>query len=118
MLVASSRPPSPPSSSAVGALAFFEKRDQRLLVDQMPGEADALVETDEVRRDVRMYAVARGLDRGPHHRHRRALAFGAGDVHDRRKAVLRIAHRREKPLDAAERQIDQLRMQPAEALEN
>ena len=102
----------------VGALAFFEKRDQRLLVDQMAGEADALVETDEMRRDVGVHAVARGFEAGPHRRHRRAFAFGAGDVHDRRKAVLRIAHRREKPLDAAERQIDQLRMKPAEALQN
>ena len=37
---------------------------------------------------------------------------------DRRQLVLRIAERREQPLDAAERQIDQLRVQPAEPLEN
>ena len=143
-LVASSRPPSPTSSSTmsagvrakarkaaavviskkvIGASRLARSHSSRsaisaLLVDQLPGEADALVETHEMRRDVGMHAVARGLETGPHRGHRRAFALGAGDVHDRRKVVLRIAQRREQPLDAAERQIDQLRMQPAEALEN
>ncbi len=75
----------------VGALAFFEKRDQLMLLDQLTREADALVETHEMRRDVSVHVVARGLETGPHRRYRRAFALGAGDVDDRRKIVLRIA---------------------------
>src|SRR5438132_14119450 len=71
-----------------------------------------------MRRDVGVHAVARGLETGPDCGYRRAFALGAGDMDDRWKGVLRIAERREKPLDAAERQVDQLRMQPSEALEN
>ena len=41
----------------------------------------------------------------------RALAVGAGDVDDRRQRSCGIAELRQQPLDAAERQVDQLRMQ-------
>ncbi len=47
---------------------------------------------------------------------RRSLAVGAGHVHDGRQLVLRIPERGEQALDAAERQVDRLRMQLLEAL--
>jgi hypothetical protein len=39
------------------------------------------------------------------------LAVGAGNVHDRRQPLVRIAQLAEQPLDPAERQVDQQRVQ-------
>ena len=98
-------------AAAVGALALLEQRQQRALVDQPAGEADALVEAHEMRRGVDVDAPARGLQHGAQIGDDRALAVGAGDMDDRRQAALRMAERGEQPRDAVERQVDQLRMQ-------
>ena len=80
-----------------------ERRRQPLLGDQLAGEPDALVEAHQVRRGVDVHPVAGGLEPGADHRHRRALAVGAGDVDHRRQRALGVAERGEQPLDAAER---------------
>ena len=139
-LVASSRPPSPVSSNTISAGMRAKARNaaavviskkvigaprlarshssssstSRVFVDQLAGEADALVKAHQMRRDVGVDPVAGGFEAGAQGRDRRALAVGAGDMDDRRQLVLRIAERRQQPLDAAERQVDQLRVQRAQ----
>ena len=102
---------------AIGALAFLEQRNQRFLIDQAPVEADAFMEADEMRLGECMHAMSARFEAGAQCGYRRSLAIGAGDVDDRRQPVLRITERRKQPLDAAERQIDQFRVQPAKPLE-
>jgi len=63
-------------------------------------------------------AMARGLEAGAECRHRRALAVGAGDMDHRRQPALGMIQRREQPLDAVEREIDELRMELAKALQD
>jgi hypothetical protein len=53
-----------------------------------------------------------------HGRDGRALAVGAGDVHDRRQPVLRTAKRRQQAMDAVEREVDRLRMQLRQTVED
>ena len=72
-------------SPPIGALAFVQHREQRVLVDQLAGEADALVEAHEVRRGIDVDAIAGRFEAGAHRRDRRALAVGAGDMDDRRQ---------------------------------
>ena len=55
------------------------------------GEADALVEADEMRAGKGVDPVARRLDRGAQEGAGRALAVGAGDMEDRRQPILRPA---------------------------
>ena len=52
-----------------------------------------------------------GLEAGAQHGDDRALAVGAGDVDHRRQPALGVAERGEQPLDAAERQVDDLGVQ-------
>ena len=143
-LVASSRPPRPTSSRhqsagvsamarkaaavviskkvigarAVRGLAALEQRGERVLVDQAAGEADALVEAGEVRRGVDVDAGAAGLEAGAQRGDDRALAVGAGDVDDRRQPALGMAERGEEPLDAAEREVDDLGVQRRQPVED
>ena len=49
-----------------------------------------------------MHALAERLRDGADEGQRRALAVGAGDMHHRRKLVLRVAKRGEQALDPAE----------------
>ncbi len=95
----------------IGPLALLQHVEQRVLVDQPSGQPDPLVKAHEMRRGVDMGAVAGGFGAGAHRRDGRTLAVGAGDMDDRRQMVLRIAERRQQPLDPAERQVDLLRMQ-------
>ena len=62
---------------------------QRLILDQPPGEADALVEADEMRAGIDMGLEPRRLQRGAQEGAGRALAVGAGDVEDGRQRPLR-----------------------------
>ena len=103
---------------AVGGLAALEQRGERVLVDQAAGEADALVEAGEVRRGVDVDAGAAGLEAGAQRGDDRALAVGAGDVDDRRQPALGMAERGEEPLDAAEREVDDLGVQRRQPVED
>ena len=101
---------------AVARLRAGQHVDQRVLADRVrlaagAGELDALVEAHQMRRGVDVHARARGLEHGLEIGRHRALAVGAGDVHARRQAFVGIAELAEQPLDAAERKIDQQRMQ-------
>src|SRR5271155_5500835 len=71
-----------------------------------------------MRRGVDMRAVAGRFETRADHCHRRPFALGAGDMHYRRKPVLRVAERGEQPLDTLERQVNKLRVQTAEPLEH
>ncbi len=75
------------------------------------GELDALVEADEVRRGVDVGPLARRLQHGLEERGGGALAVGAGNMNDRRETLLRVAQLGEQRLDAAERKVDQPRVQ-------
>ena len=86
--------PSPASSTSV------EQRGELVVVDQPAGDADALVEADEVRAGEDVDRVARRLERGAQEGAGRALAVGAGDVEDRRQAILRTAEPVEQRGDA------------------
>ena len=70
--------------AAVGLLRGEKRIDQGILGDVAPADPDALVKTHEVRRNVGVYAIACGLETSPHCRHSGALAFSAGNMHDRR----------------------------------
>ena len=77
---------------AVGGLErFAENRGQHGVPDQLSGEADALVEADQVRARIDMGLEPRRLDRGAQEGAGRALAVGPGDVEDGRQRPLRIA---------------------------
>ena len=143
-LVASSRPPSPTSTSAmsagvsamarnaaavviskkvIGAPAFAASQRASSAASRgssisRAGEPDALVEAREVRRGVGVHRQARGLEPGAQHGDDRALAVGAGDMDDRRQPALRVAERGQEPLDAAEREVDDLRVQRGQAGED
>ncbi len=88
---------------AVGGVERLgEQGGQRLIVDQPPGEADALVEADQMRAGIDMRREARRLDRRAQKGAGRALAVGPGDVEDRRQALLGIAElgeQRRNPLE-------------------
>ena len=100
------------------ARARGEKLAQEGIVDEGAGEADALVEADEMGRGVDMRAVAGRLGDGAQIGHGRALAVGPRDMDDRRQAVLRIAEIGEQPLDAVEREVDRLGVERGQAVEN
>ena len=102
--------------AGVGALRAREHIDQLGLADGPrlavgAGQLDALVEAHQMRRGVDVHALARRLQHGLEVGRGRALAVGAGDVDDGRQAILRVAELGQQPLDAAERKVDQLRVQ-------
>ena len=103
---------------AVDGFAFLQQREQRLFLDQLAGEADALVEAHEMGRDIGMHAIAGRLQHGAQIGDDGALAVGAGDMDDRRQAPFGMAEALQQPPDAVERQIDDLRMKPVQPLEN
>ena len=74
---------------AVGGVERLgEQGGQRVVLDQLPGEADALVEADQMGAGVDMGAEPGRLDRGAQEGAGRALAVGAGDMEDRRQRAL------------------------------
>jgi len=95
---------------AVGRLAGLDRGFERVVVDNRAGQPDALVEAHEMRRGVDVHAVARRLGHGADVGAERALAVGAGDMHDRRQALLGIAHAVEQALEPREVEIDDARM--------
>ena len=58
------------------------------------------------------------LEAGAQHGDDRALAVGAGDVDDRRQPALGMAERGEQPLDAAEREVDDLGVERGQPVED
>ena len=104
---------------AIGLFDFGERFAENIVFHQPAaawrGEPDALAEGDEMRRGIDVNADAGGLQDGPHEGDGRALAVGAGDMDDRRQALLRIAERGEQALDALQRQVDPLGMQLEQA---
>ncbi len=60
----------------------------------------------------------RGFEAGAQEGDGRALAVGAGDMDHRRQPTLRLAQRRQQPQHAVERQVDELRMQPQQPLQD
>ena len=58
-----------------------------------------------------MHALAERLGDGAGEGEEGALAVGAGDMHHRRQLVLRVAESGKQPLDAPKRQVDRLRVQ-------
>ena len=58
-----------------------------------------------------MHALAERLGDGAGEGEERAFAVGAGDMQHRRQLLLRMTERGKQPLDAPERQVDRLRMQ-------
>ncbi len=80
-----------------------EQFGQRRIVDQGAGEADALVEADQVRAGVDMRLEAGGLGGGADERASRSLAVGAGDMDHRWQLQLGMAesvHEDRDPLQA------------------
>ena len=61
-----------------------------VVVDQRAGDADALVEADEVRAGEGVDPVPRRFERGAEEGAGRALAVGPGDMEHRRQPVLRV----------------------------
>ena len=102
--------------AGVGALGALQQLDQLRLADWArlavgTGDLDALMEAHQMRRGVDVHALAGCLQHGLQQRGGGALAVGAGDVDDRRQAVVRVAEPGQQRLDAAERQIDAPRVQ-------
>src|SRR6185312_5099108 len=104
--------------AVIDALAFLEKRDQPLVVDQRATDADTLVEADEMRLRKHVDALAGGFEERAHERDRRAFAVGARDMDDVRHLVLRIAKLAQEALHPVEGQVDQFRVQAEKPRQN
>ena len=90
------------STPVAGVEHLGEQPGQGLVVDQLAGDPDALVEADEVRAGEGVDLVAARLQRRTEERDGRALAVGSGDMEDGRKPVLRAAEPVEDNGDALE----------------
>ena len=76
-----------------------------------PGQHDALMEMDEMGRGIDMHAFAERLGDGAGESEERAFAVGAGDMQHRRQLLLGMTECGEQALDPPERQVDRLRME-------
>ena len=103
---------------AIDPLGLGQYFVQQVVVDHLAGNADALVEAHQVRRGIDMDSVARGLGHGAQIGDQRTLAVGAGDMHHRRQLQMWRADIGQQALDALKPEIDELGMQPREAVEN
>ena len=103
---------------AVRRFARLQKFNQVGFADRAAGQADAFVKAHQVGRGVGLHRGARRTQHGAQEGDHRALAVGPGDVDDRGQVRLRMAEAREQPLDAAERKVDQLGVQPGQAVED
>ena len=97
-----------PASAALLPARPLEARGQPCLGDGLATDEDALVEVDEMGRDVAVDLLAARLQHRRQHRQRTALAVGAGNMHHRRQAKLRPVQCRQQPLHPAQREIDAL----------
>ena len=64
----------------VGLLALCQHGIEKVVVDQVTGDPDALVEAHQMRRGVDVDAIARRLGHGAHVGDQGTLAVGAGDM--------------------------------------
>ena len=107
--------------AAIGGFGAGEAIDQQILGDRRravrAGEHDALMKIDEMRRGIDVHALAERLGDGAGEGEERALAVGAGDMQHRRQLLFGLAERGEQPLDAPKRQVDRLRVQLLQPLE-
>ena len=81
---------------------FGEERGELGILDQLPGNADAFVEADQMRAGEDVDLVPGSFERGAQEGAGRALAVGAGDMEDGREPVLRPAEAVEQCGDALE----------------
>ena len=101
-----------------GLIRELTGSDERFLTLSAPGDTDsynyadddALMKADEVGRCVDMHGIAGGFEHGLEVGGDGALAIGAGDMHDGRQPEMRVAELGKQALDAAQGQVDQLRM--------
>ena len=105
-------------AASIEMLDPFESGIELAGADQSAGEANALVETHQMRRIIDMDALSRRFEKGAEIGDGRALGIGAGNVDHRRQALLRIAHIGEQTQNTFEAEIDQLGMQTGQALQN
>ena len=103
---------------AVGLFGLRQHVLEHVVADQLAGDADALVEAHQMRRGVDMDAIACRLGHGAQIGDQRALAVGAGDMHHRRQLQMRRADVRQQPFDPPKLEVDELGMQPHEAVED
>ncbi len=94
-----------------GRKAGIEDAAQMRLVDQRPGQPDALVEAGEMRRGVDMRPQPRAFEARADHRDGRSLAVGARDMDHWRDAPLWVAERVEDAPHPVQRQVDDLRVE-------
>jgi hypothetical protein len=85
-----------------GVEHFGQERREVCVVDQRAGDADALVEADEVGAGEGVDAMPRGFERGAEEGAGRALAVGPRDMEHRRQAVVRVPQPVEQREDAVE----------------
>ena len=91
---------------AVGLLALGQQLVEHVVLDQLAGDADALVEAHEMRRGIDVDAIARGFGHGAQIGNERALAVGAGDMDQRRQFLFRRSKALQQPLDALQSEGD------------
>ena len=93
----------------------LHRGDQAVVRHQFAGDADAFVEAHQMRRGVDMHAQAGGLGHRPDERAGAAFAVGAGDVDDRRQALLGMVQAAQQGVQPVEAEVDQPGMQALEA---
>ncbi len=96
---------------------FAEKRGEHFIIDQLAGDADALVEADEVGAGKGVNGPARCFDRGAEEGDRRAFAVGAGDMEHGGKGVLWPSQSLEQGGDALQAEMVAGRRDGAKAVE-
>ena len=96
---------------------FREQRGEQVVVDQPPGEADALVEADEVGAGIGMDLEPGRLQRGAQEGAGRALAVRAGDMEHRGQGALGMAELREQGGNPLEPQYVAPRRQAGQPVE-
>src|SRR6185437_10350540 len=102
----------------VHPLHGFQGLDQRIVADEMPGDADTLVEPDEVRRGIDMDAPPRRLGDGAEERAGAAFAVGPRDMDYRRQAPLGMTELGKQSLQPFKAKIDQPRVQAMQSLDD
>ena len=104
--------------AGVDRFAFFQRARQRVFVDKFSRQPNPLVKAREVRRGVDMDTLAGRFQNRANEGDRRSLAVGSRDMNDGRQAVLRPAQFLQQVERAAQRQVDFLRMQPRQPIQD
>jgi hypothetical protein len=105
--------------AAIGFFGALQDVEKRALADG-PGAArradgDPFVEMPQMRRCEHVHLEPRGLQHRPQEGDDGAFAVRPRHVNDRRHRLVRIAKRRQQPLDAVERQVNRLRVKMGES---